>query len=54
METIYKYYAAEDEKIYYKQFIEGLLFREEDIESNSNRLKQSQKQQPEIALENNL
>ena len=42
-DSVFEHYAAEDGKLYYKDFIEQLLFREEEIESNASRLKTSSK-----------
>jgi hypothetical protein len=45
IEAIYQHYAGDDEKIDYHQFIEEIATREEEIDSNSSRLKFSQKSQ---------
>ena len=43
MDAVFNRYSSSDAKIDYKQFIEELLFREEEIESNSSKVKASQK-----------
>lgn len=50
MDTVFDRYSGPDGKIDYKHFIEELLFREDEIESNSSKIKTSQKS---VAKDNN-
>lgn len=51
IDRIFEHYAGEDGKLNYKSFIEELLFREDEIESNASRLKQSNRNlQPNIEV----
>ena len=50
MDAVFDRYSGPDGKIDYKNFIEELLFREDEIESNSSKVKTSQKS---VARDNN-
>jgi len=52
IDAIYEHYAEEDGKLYYRKFIEELLFREDEIESNASRLKHSSKINKSQSIEN--